>query len=173
MHLRTSGLRAVGIVCAALVLLGTAASASTAGAERPQSQSSQSSPKQDTLAQRSSVKLIATPDASVKWRITDNRFVERTTDGGATWQGQELAPEAGLLAGSAPNASTCWVVGRRGVVYVTKNARTWKKVTAPVSADLVGVSAKNARTATITTADGLKFTTNDGGKKWKPARRAR
>ena len=110
----------------------------------------------------------------MEWRITDNRFVERTTNGGRTWQGQGLGTQADLLAGSAPSANVCWVVGRDGVVYMTKDARngnkvTWNEVTARVSADLVAVSAKSARSAVVTTADGQEFETHDGGKKWKSA----
>ncbi|HTU32631.1 MAG TPA: hypothetical protein VMF66_02390 [Candidatus Acidoferrum sp.] len=128
---------------------------------------------QGTLAQRSTTQLIGTPDPKVKWRITDKRFVERTTNGGRTWQGQELATHADLLAGSAPSANVCWVVGRNGAVYVAKNAHNpnkviWNKAAAPASADLVAVSAKSARYAVVATTDGRQFETHDGGKEWKP-----
>lgn len=123
---------------------------------------------QQTLAQRTSAKVIDTPDPNVKWRITDGKFVERSLDAGATWHGQEPDPQGILLAGAAPNAKICWVVGRNGLVFVTKDAKKWKQVRAPASVDLVAVSAKNARSAVVTTADGRQFETHDGGKKWKP-----
>ncbi len=123
---------------------------------------------QQTLAQRTSAKVIDTPDPNVKWRINDGKFVERSVDAGASWHGQELDPQGVLLAGSAPNAKTCWVVGRNGLVFVTKDAKKWKQVRAPASVDLVAVSAKNARSAIVTTADGRQFETHNGGKKWKP-----
>jgi photosystem II stability/assembly factor-like uncharacterized protein len=128
---------------------------------------------QHTLAQRSSARLIDTPDPSVKWRITSLRFVERSLDGGATWNGQEVTTTGELLAGSAPNAKTCWVVGRDGLVYVTKDAQRWKEAKPPVSADLVAVSAKNASSAIVTAADGRQFSTRDGGKKWEPVNPSR
>jgi photosystem II stability/assembly factor-like uncharacterized protein len=122
---------------------------------------------QHTLAQRSSAKVIDTPDPNVKWRITSGRFVERSLDRGATWNGQEVTTTGELLAGSAPNAKTCWVVGRDGLVYVTKDAQRWEEATPPVSADLVAVSAKNASSAIVTAADGRQFSTRDGGRKWE------
>lgn len=129
----------------------------------------QEAPKR-TLAQRSAAKVIDTPDAKVKWRITGGSFVERTTDGGSTWRGQQVNAHEELLAGSAPSAKVCWVVGRDGAIYVTKDAHKWKKVDAPISGDLIAVSAKNARSATVTAADDRMFETHDGGKKWKLAR---
>jgi len=119
-----------------------------------------------TLAQRSSVAVIDTPVPAVKWRITDGAFVERTVDGGATWHGQELAASGSLLAGSAPNATACWLVGRNGLIFLTKDAKKWKKLSPPASVDLVAISAKNASSAVATASDGRRFSTHDGGKKW-------
>jgi hypothetical protein len=121
-----------------------------------------------TLEERSAEHVIDTPIPSVKWRITAAGFVERSEDGGATWQGQEPDPEAHLVAGSAPTERVCWLVGKEGVVLVTKDAANWKKIPPPVAADLTSVSAKSASAATVTTADGRRFTTHNEGKKWKP-----
>jgi photosystem II stability/assembly factor-like uncharacterized protein len=123
--------------------------------------------QQQTLAQRSSVKRIDTPIAAIKWRITDGDFVERSLDSGATWHGQEVAARDSLLAGSAPNSTICWVVGRNGLAFLTRDAKTWKKLRPPVAGDLVAVSAENGSSAVVTTADGRRFATHDGGKKWK------
>lgn len=132
-------------------------------------------PKQETpkrtLAQRSTVKVIDTPDPKVKWRITGSSFVERTTDGGSTWRGQQVNAHEELLAGSAPSAKVCWVVGRDSAIYVTKDAQKWEKVDPPISGDLIAVSAKSARSATVTAADDRTFDTHDGGRKWKDVNR--
>jgi hypothetical protein len=120
-----------------------------------------------TVEQRASGKVIDTPIPSVKWRFDSAGYVERSTDEGATWNGQEVDPAGGLLAGSAPNEKVCWVVGRKGVIYVTKDGVTWTKLKSPDSADLVEVTAKNASSAVVKTADGRRFSTQDRGKKWK------
>jgi hypothetical protein len=113
--------------------------------------------------------MILTPDPAILWRFAGSGFVERSEDGGATWQGEQPSPDGHLLAGSAPSATVCWLVGRDGLILLTKDSITWKRITPPVVTDFVGVSAVNAPNATITAADGRKFTTRDAGKKWKPA----
>lgn len=113
--------------------------------------------------------IIATPDPKVIWRIAEGGFVERTTDGGTSWQGQLPDPSAQLAAGSAPSVKICWFVGNNGVILLTKDAKTWKRVRPPLTADFVAVTAQDDSTATITTADGRRFMTTDGGKHWNPA----
>jgi Photosynthesis system II assembly factor YCF48 len=119
------------------------------------------------LEERSTEKVIDTPIPTVKWRISAAGFVERSVDGGATWKGQEVDATGALLAGSAPDEKTCWVVGREGLVLVTKDAANWKKIPPPAPADLVAVSAEDASSATVTTADGRRFSTHNRGRKWK------
>jgi hypothetical protein len=112
---------------------------------------------------------ILTPDPAILWRFAGSGFVERSTDGGATWQGEEASAGAVLIAGAAPSADVCWLVGRDGLILMTKDAKTWKKIAPPVEGDFIAVSAESAPKATVTAADGRKFSTNNGGKKWKPA----
>lgn len=119
--------------------------------------------------QRSDQILIRTPDPKVLWRIAGAGFVERTTDGGATWNGQRPDSNAQLVDGSAPSAKVCWLVGNDGAILVTKDAMKWRKLPPPIPADFTAVMAKSSSEAIVTTADGQKFSTTDGGKKWKPA----
>jgi hypothetical protein len=117
----------------------------------------------------SSQKLIHTPNPQVLWRIAGGGFVERSIDGGAVWQGQLPNPDAQLLAGAAPTPQICWFVGRNGIILLTADGTTWKTIQPPATADFVGVTAKDASSATVTAADGRKFMTADGGKRWNPA----
>ncbi|HUJ30676.1 MAG TPA: hypothetical protein VLY23_05305 [Candidatus Acidoferrum sp.] len=121
-----------------------------------------------TLEERSAEKIISTPIASVQWRISGGGFIERSEDGGATWHGQEPYAGAHLLGGSAPSARICWLVGRGGLVVVTRDATNWKRLPPPAPVDLIAVSAKSASSATVIAADGRRFATHDEGKKWKP-----
>jgi hypothetical protein len=122
----------------------------------------------EAVAHRSTGEMVATPDPKVLWRIADGGLVERSQDGGVSWQGQ--LPDAGtqLTAGSAPSENICWFVGPGSVIVLTTNAKDWKRISPPVSADFVAITAEDASTATVTTADGRKFTTGDGGVHWSP-----
>ncbi|HTS13937.1 MAG TPA: hypothetical protein VMH00_17585 [Candidatus Limnocylindrales bacterium] len=123
-----------------------------------------------TLDERSTEKIISTPNPAVRWRITKDGFVERSEDSGATWHGQQPYPDGRFTGGAAPSEKICWLVGRDGLVLVTKDAVHWEKLPPPTSADLITVSAKNASSATVTAADGQRFVTHNDGKKWKPER---
>jgi hypothetical protein len=111
-------------------------------------------------------KIIKTPDSAVMYRIAEAGFVERTQDNGATWQGQQVDPTAEIIAGSAPAAKICWLVGRNGVIYLTKDGTNWTKIRLPAQVDFVQVAATSASSATVTAADGRKFSTRNGGKTW-------
>lgn len=119
-----------------------------------------------------SSQTILTPNPQILWRFAGSGFVERSTDGGATWQGEEPSAGGQLVAGAAPSANVCWIVGRGGLILLTKDAKSWKKIEPPVDTDFIAVSAESAPNATVTTADGRKFATKDGGKKWKATENA-
>ena len=109
---------------------------------------------------------IASTDPAVRWRIA-GASVARSTDAGQSWVTQTTGTEAPLLAGSAPSASVCWIVGRTGTVLLTTDAATWQRLEFPdPTADLVAVTARDARSATVTTATGRTYRTDDGGRTW-------
>ena len=112
--------------------------------------------------------LVPTPDSSVRYRIAGGGFVSRTTDGGATWNATQVSPNAKLVAGNAPNANICWVVGQKGRIYRTADGVNWKRISPPTQSNFTTVTAQNASSATVTTADGKRFSTSNGGKTWQP-----
>jgi photosystem II stability/assembly factor-like uncharacterized protein len=71
-----------------------------------------------------------------------------------------------ILAGAAPTAKICWVVGAGGTILRTTNGGHWKTIRPPVETDFVRVEAADALSATVTAMDGRKFSTSDGGKSW-------
>jgi photosystem II stability/assembly factor-like uncharacterized protein len=112
---------------------------------------------------------VPSPDAATRWRISGTDLgstVERTTDGGSTWQAQ-LTSGAIVSSGSSPAPSVCWLAGPGGTVLLTADAgATWLRVPLSETTDLTGIVAVDARSATVTTADGRRFTTVDGGHTW-------
>lgn len=109
---------------------------------------------------------ITAPDPTVQWRFRPPAVIERSTDGGASWQVQVAEAPSELLAGSAPSDVVCWVVGRGGVVMRTVDGIRWERVTAPTANDLVGVVAFDADTAVVSAATGERYQTTDGGRSW-------
>jgi hypothetical protein len=110
--------------------------------------------------------MIATPDPAVFWRIAPDGLVEHSTDTGTTWEDTQISSHEPLLAGAAPERNVCWLVGRDGLILITRDARRWKQLEPPVRLDIVSVEAKDAASATIKLADGTRYETSDGGKKW-------
>jgi photosystem II stability/assembly factor-like uncharacterized protein len=93
--------------------------------------------------------------------------VERSTDGGVTWQSQSTGAPVRLTAGVAPSSTTCWLVGAGGVVLVSQDGQRWQRVAFPEAIDLTAIRAINGSNATVTAADGRVFSTTDGGKTWQ------
>jgi len=110
--------------------------------------------------------VIPTPDPNVIYRIQIGGFIERSQDGGATWQGQLLDSSAELRAASAPAPNVCWVVGRAGVVFTTGDGKNWRNVSISGATDLTSVEARDELTAAASATDGQKWSTEDGGRTW-------
>jgi hypothetical protein len=128
-----------------------------------QAQQSQSQSVQD-IEERSVGLVIPTPEASVQFRLAGGGFVERTTDGGATWDGQMVSPNTKLNAGAAPGPKICWLVGREGRIFLTTDGTNWKKIRAPAQVDFIAVTALDGSSATVTAVDKRKFVTVNRGK---------
>jgi len=121
----------------------------------------------DAIVGRAAARIeIVSPDVQARWRLA-GPVVEQSTDGGSTWDAVFTLAGAELTAGAAPSASTCWVIGRRGVVLRSTDGRTFALVTFPAMTDLSAVMATDARSASVSTVDGRTFSTTDGGATWR------
>jgi hypothetical protein len=105
--------------------------------------------------------------ATSTWRYGQGGLIERSADGGRTWQRQSSGVSTPLADGSAATDLICWLVGARGVVLRTTDGRTWEQLPSPTSADLVSVHAWSEAVATVTAADRTGYETADGGKTWR------
>jgi hypothetical protein len=124
----------------------------------------------EAAAERSTQVLIRTPNPELLWRVAGGGLIERSENRGASWHGELPAVNAHLVAGAAPGEKVCWLVGRDGLILLTKDATNWQKIPPPIPADFIAVTAKDGSSATVTTTDGQRFTTGDGGRKWTPGR---
>jgi Putative zinc-finger len=110
---------------------------------------------------------VISPNQDVRWRILTGGGVERSIDGGSTWQTQSTGVPATLTAGYAPSPAICWLVGPGGIVVLTTDGRTWRRLPFPEAIDLASVRASDEATAIVTAADGRTFATIDGGNTWR------
>jgi outer membrane biosynthesis protein TonB len=107
-------------------------------------------------------------EPSVRWRVWSDGRVERSQDGGASWQPAPIDRSIGITAGSAPDVLVCWLVGRQGAVFVTRDGgASFARVDIPNGPDLTGIQPENGLRAVATGADGSTFLTEDGGATWR------
>jgi photosystem II stability/assembly factor-like uncharacterized protein len=123
----------------------------------------------ESLADRDARTIVRSPDPQILWRVLSGRYVERSSDAGATWRAQWTSVNAHVVAGSAPSVDTCWLVGRGGIVLLSTDGKKWRAIEPPANADFVAVDASDAASATVTSGDGHKFETSDAGQHWTPA----
>ncbi|HXW06699.1 MAG TPA: YCF48-related protein [Vicinamibacterales bacterium] len=121
--------------------------------------------RQELRAPTEASLVVVSSDPSVRWRVR-GAVVERSVDGGGTWETQQTGSAARIAAGSAPSASVCWLAGEAGTVLLTNDGRTWRQVVAPATADLVAITASDDRVAVVTTSAGTAYRTTDGGASW-------
>jgi photosystem II stability/assembly factor-like uncharacterized protein len=113
--------------------------------------------------------VVVSPDPNVRWRVV-NGGVERSIDGGTTWETQSTGVPVTLTSGAAPSPTICWLVGPGGIVVLSTDGRTWRRVQFPEAIDLTSIRASDGTNATVTAADGRTFATVDAGKTWRSDR---
>jgi len=111
---------------------------------------------------------VSSPDPLYRWRTRAPSVVERSMDGGRTWDSQPVGSAGVVSSGSSPSPSICWLAGRAGYVVVSTDGRTWRRRPFPEAVDLIDIRAVDAAAAVATTTDGRRFGTTDGGSTWTP-----
>ena len=110
--------------------------------------------------------VIVSSNPASRWRILQGGQVQRSADGGATWQTQTTGVSDTLSGGWSPSPSVCWLVGPRGIVLRTTDGRSWTRIPFPEAVPLASIRATDDQSATVTTVDGRRFVTEDGGRTW-------
>ncbi len=98
--------------------------------------------------------VVVSSNPASRWRILQAGAVQRSTDGGATWQAQITGVTETLSAGSSPSPSVCWLVGPGGAVVLSTDGRSWTRVAFPEAGPLAAVRAPDDKVPTGTQADG-------------------
>lgn len=110
--------------------------------------------------------VIVSSNPGSRWRIVPGGAVQRSADGGSTWQTQQTGVAVTLIAGASPSPSVCWLVGPGGIVLLSTDGQSWRRVAFPEVTDLVQIRAIDDKSATVTASDGRIFVTDDGGVTW-------
>ena len=113
---------------------------------------------------------IVAPAGIARWRIVNGQQVERTTPTATEWAPATIASPDILTTGTAPSESVCWIVGRRGTVYLTIDGTRFMRLPFPEMVDLNAVMAADDRNATVSSADGRAWRTTDQGRTWSMGR---
>jgi hypothetical protein len=119
----------------------------------------------DAMAFAAGVEIVS-PEPAFRWRLSAPAMIQRSTNGGVTWQPQAAPAGIVLTAGSSPARDVCWIVGRAGAVVLSIDGTAWQPRPFPEAVNLTAVRAIDAKNATVTTADGRQFSTTDGGATW-------
>lgn len=118
-----------------------------------------------------STRRVLSPDPDRMWMLGPRGTVQRSTDGGLSFQAQPTNTTARLTAAAAPGPDVCWIVGDDGLVLLTTDGLTWRRVDLPVQTALISVAATSAADASVTAADGRSWITTDGGRSWTARQR--
>ncbi|HMD36232.1 MAG TPA: zf-HC2 domain-containing protein [Vicinamibacterales bacterium] len=113
--------------------------------------------------------IVLSPNPNQLWRLTPNPLaavVEYSIDGGRSWTPQLRESGTVVTAGASPSPAVCWLIGPRGTVLITTDARTWQRLAFPEPIDLINVRATDDKNATVTALDGRVFATANRGATW-------
>ncbi len=108
----------------------------------------------------------------VRWRVSSEGALERSGDGGRSWQTVRVGDSTARFRAVASMDGDVWVGGAEGALYHSADGGlTWKRV--PVVAedmvlatDIARVEFKDAQHGSVTTKDGVTWVTNDAGATW-------
>ena len=114
--------------------------------------------------------MLATVPA--KWTLSDEGQLQRSFDGGKSWEPVPVVERAKFTALSAVGLDI-WVGGAAGVLYHSaNNGQQWTLVKPTVdgvslTADIVSVNFSDPQHGAVTGNDNQKWTTADGGSHWQ------
>jgi hypothetical protein len=117
---------------------------------------------------RARVPLVVRASDLIQVRVNRDR-IERTSDGGTTWQTERSGLSSPMLAGACVSTDVCWLGGAGGHVLRREPGGRWVEGRIPSDARVAAIDARDASRAIVTVSDGRRFSTSDGGQSWTPA----
>ncbi|HVP42383.1 MAG TPA: YCF48-related protein [Terriglobales bacterium] len=108
----------------------------------------------------------ALPTPVFRWSISDKGKLQRSRDQGRTWT-PVLASEATVFRAVAVVGNEVWAGGSAATLLHSADGASWTRQTLPgAAADVVTLQFSDSQHGTARTADGVPWTTSDGGQHW-------
>lgn len=107
-----------------------------------------------------------------RWTLSPDGVLERSLDGGRTWETVPVPASAALRA-LAAEGFEIWVGGAAGALYHSSDiGQRWAQVTPTadgkaLDADIIGVTFTDASHGKLTTSNHETWTTSDAGQSWE------
>jgi len=106
---------------------------------------------------------VSCPSATTCFAVASAGWIDRTTDGGATWTATNAGAGTTILSISCPTTATCFTADNTGrVLHTTDGGTTWTAQTLSQYSALSNISCPSV--SVCYTANG--YTTKDGGATW-------
>jgi photosystem II stability/assembly factor-like uncharacterized protein len=104
---------------------------------------------------------------TVGWVVGDLGRVFKTTDGGKTWQRQDVSGRRPFFSASCLDANTAWLSSTEGKIFATSDGgASWKEQQTPVKRNLFKVVFVTPQRGTAVGDFGIIVHTEDGGATW-------
>ena len=110
--------------------------------------------------------VVRSPDARVQWRVVE-QAIQRSTDGGRTWNAEPAPPAEAITMGAAPSPEVCWLAGADGQVLRRSEDGTWVDVSPAPRISIVRLDVSASLEAAVIRPDGTALKTADGGRTWR------
>jgi hypothetical protein len=107
-----------------------------------------------------------------RWTVAADGSLQRSFDGGRTWQGVQVATNV-VFRALAVNDSDIWAGGNAGVLYHSSDAgQHWTQIKPQadgraLTGDIVTVEFGDPQHGKLTTSNRETWTTGDGGQTWR------
>jgi hypothetical protein len=118
--------------------------------------------------------------ANPRWEVTASGSLQRSFDGGNSWEAinpiGSRATDAGVFRAISASGLEVWVGGSAGTLYHTADGGNhWSRITpsdgaSTLTGDIISILSSDALHGSVSTSSGEEWTTEDAGQTWRRER---
>jgi hypothetical protein len=115
---------------------------------------------------------VANPKLPPRWTLTAAGTVQRSLDGGITWQRIQVAHDR-IFRSVAAAGPSIWLGGQNGILFHSSDAgQHWRQIKASATkplpqSDIIGIEFEDGQHGKLTTASNESWITSDAGRSWQ------